>query len=153
MTNKEKFLKLVSEEKSDILTKNKERIIHREQLRESQQIALKVLLRMDELGWNQIKLAEEMGVHPQQISRLLKGKQNVTIETLLKLQHALDIPLLASYYERKNKESEELSLTFHKKCKAIFAQTVQVNNYQPIKNLTYEPKEYAPALCHYELVG
>ena len=49
MTNKEKFLALVSEKDSGTLERNRDRIRNRSMLRESQQIALKVLMKLDEL--------------------------------------------------------------------------------------------------------
>ncbi len=103
MTNKEKFLALVSKEKTDTLEQVKERIDNRAMLRESQKIALKVLLKLDELEWTQRELATKMGVSPQQISKIVSGKENLTIETQVKLQDILDIPILASYYENKSK--------------------------------------------------
>ena len=59
MTNKEKFLSLVTTDDSNTIKKVKERQLNRERLRESQQIALKVLLKLDEMGWSQKKLAEK----------------------------------------------------------------------------------------------
>lgn len=110
MTNKEKFLKLVSKEKTDTLEKNEERIKNRAMLRESQKIALKVLMKLDKLNWSQRDLAEEMGVSPQQINKIVSGKENLSIETQIKLQTILDIPILASYYEDKmNEQKFELS--------------------------------------------
>ncbi len=101
MTNKMKFLKLVSNEESNVLAEIKERINNRAMLRESQKIALKVLMKLDELEWTQRELAIKMGVSPQQISKIVSGKENLTIETQVKLQSILDIPILASYYEYK----------------------------------------------------
>jgi transcriptional regulator with XRE-family HTH domain len=101
MTNKEKFKSLISNEKSNTVTRNKERIKNRARLRESQDIALKVLNKLDALGWSQRKLAEKLNVSPQQVSKILKGKENLTLETQVKLQQVLDIPILASYYEKK----------------------------------------------------
>jgi transcriptional regulator with XRE-family HTH domain len=103
-TNKEKFLDLVSKEKTDSSKKNKERIAKRAMLRESRNIAFKVLERLDELGWKQNKLAEVMEVSAPYVNKLVKGKENFTLETLLKLQKVLNIPILASYYEQ-NKEA------------------------------------------------
>ena len=99
-TKKEIFSSLVSKEKSDTISRNKERIKNRARLRESQQIALKVLTKLDEIGWSQRRLAKEMGVSPQQITKIVKGKENLTLETQVKLQGILDIPILATYYER-----------------------------------------------------
>lgn len=68
-------------------------------LRESQQIAIKVLMKLEELGWAQKDLAREMQVSPQQITKIVSGKENLTIETQIKLQNILKIPILASFYE------------------------------------------------------
>lgn len=111
MTNKEKFLALVSSEKSDTLKRNKERIKNRAMLRESQKIAMKILFKLDELGWKQTDLAREMGVAKQQISKLVSGKENLSIETLIKLQTILDIPIFASYYESKMGQLSEVSIS------------------------------------------
>lgn len=108
MTNKKKLLDLVSNEKTDTLEKNKERIKNRAMLRESQHIAIKVLMKLDELGWSQKYLAKELGVSPQQVSKIVSGKENLTIETQVKLQDILDIPILASYYENQLKEKNTL---------------------------------------------
>lgn len=101
MTNKEKFRSLISNEKSNAVFKNKERIKNRARLRESQDIALKVLNKLDVLGWSQRILAEKLKVTPQQVTKIVKGKENLTLETQVKLQQVLDIPILASYYEKK----------------------------------------------------
>ena len=90
---------------SDAIAKNKERIKHREMLRESRKIALKVLMKLDDLGMKQRELAELMQVSPQQISKIVSGKENLTIETQIKLQNILNIPILASFYENQGAES------------------------------------------------
>ncbi|MBF4515583.1 helix-turn-helix domain-containing protein [Flavobacterium sp. ANB] len=99
MNNKEKFLALVSKEKTNTIAKNRDRIKNREMLRESQKIALKVLDKLEKIRWSQKKLAAEMGVSPQQITKIVKGQENLTLETQIKLQRVLDIPILASYYD------------------------------------------------------
>lgn len=129
MTNKEKFLALVSEEDPGTLERNRERIKNRAILRESQQIALKVLLKLDDLGWSQKDLAEKMGVSPQQISKIVSGKENLTIETQIKLQNILDIPVLASYYEKKTEKLEEQILSFEERIDKLVAQAVFVSNH------------------------
>jgi len=86
MNTNEKFQALVSNEKTDTLARNKERIKNRAMLRESQGIALKVLEKLDQLGWTQKKLAEKLEVSPQQVSKIVSGKENLTIETQVKLQ-------------------------------------------------------------------
>lgn len=75
-------------------------------LRESQKIALKILLRLDELGWSQKDLAAKMQVSPQQVNKIIRGKENLTLETQIKIQEIMDIPVLASYYENKEEKGE-----------------------------------------------
>lgn len=99
-TNKEKFQSLVSSEKTNTAKRNRDRIKNRARLRESQAIAMKVLDKLDELGWSQARLAREMGVSPQQVTKIVRGTENLTLETQVKLQSILNIPILASFYER-----------------------------------------------------
>jgi transcriptional regulator with XRE-family HTH domain len=144
MTNKEKFLNLVSGEDSKTLAEVRKRIKNRAMLRESQQIALKVLMKLDELGWTQKDLANKMGVSPQQITKIVSGKENLTIETQVKLQGILEIPVLASYYESKMAEMERWILTIEKRFEKIVAQTNQVsNNYQATNIIKMQSCDYS----------
>lgn len=104
MSNKEKFKALVSTEKTNTIAKNRARIKSRAMLREAQSIALKVLDRLDELNWSQRELAKQLEVSPQQITKIVSGQENLTLATQTKLQELLDIPILASYYEKKFEE-------------------------------------------------
>lgn len=60
-------------------------------LRHSQRIAVKVLLRMRELKLTQKALAERMGCTQQYVSKIVKGKENMSLDTLSKLEDALGI--------------------------------------------------------------
>jgi ribosome-binding protein aMBF1 (putative translation factor) len=104
MTNKQKFLALASKEATKTLERNNWRIKNREWLKESQEVAFKVLEKLDQLKWSQVDLAKKMEVSPQQIHKIVKGQENLTLVTLKKLQSILDIPVMASYYEDKLKE-------------------------------------------------
>lgn len=99
-TKKDKFKQLVSNETTTTVGKNRNRIKNRAKLREAQQIALKVLTKLDELGWSQRTLATKMGVSPQQITKIVKGTENFTLETQIRLQEILDIPILATYQKQ-----------------------------------------------------
>jgi predicted XRE-type DNA-binding protein len=100
MTNKEKFLTLVSED-----AETEKRIRYREEnslwLRESKSIALKVLLALKEKNMTQKDLAELMRVSPQYVSKLVKGEENLTIDTITKLQESLGIGILVSSAQRQ----------------------------------------------------
>jgi DNA-binding Xre family transcriptional regulator len=61
----------------------------------SGKIALRVLSAIEDIpGMNQRKLAELMGVTPQHISKIVKGQENLTLETIGKLSEALQIELV-----------------------------------------------------------
>ena len=144
MTNKEKFLALVSEQDSGTLERNRDRIRNRSMLRESQQIALKVLMKLDELGWSQKDLAKIMAVTPQQITKIVSGKENLTIETQIKLQNILDIPVLASYYENKMTEKDQWVVTIEKNVVRVEPQVLEnSNNFQATKVLKLVRADYS----------
>lgn len=63
-------------------------------LRYSYAIAVKASSRMRELGLTQQQLAEKMNCTQQHVSNLLKGQVNMTLETLAKLEQALDFDLV-----------------------------------------------------------
>lgn len=144
MTNKEKFLALVSFEETGTLERNNERIRNRAMLRESQGIALKVLMKLDDLAWSQKDLAKALGVTPQQITKIVSGKENLTIETQIKLQNILDIPILASYYENKLNAMNHSIFTIEKRVEKIEIQAFEYcNNYQSTKVMKLERSDYS----------
>ena len=63
-------------------------------LRYSAMIALQVRDRMSQIGMTQVVLAEKLGCTQQHISMLLKGKNNLTLETIAKLEEALDFDII-----------------------------------------------------------
>ena len=104
-TNREKFLALVSDEKDTYtLEKNNWRIANRQWLRVSYDIAFDILEKLDDLGWTQKDLAEKMGVSPQYVNKLVRGSENLTLETIVKLQTILDMPILANYFKEQKQE-------------------------------------------------
>jgi plasmid maintenance system antidote protein VapI len=66
---------------------------NRSWLRKSQRIAVRVLSVLNEKGMQQKELAEAMDVSPQQVSKIVKGKQNLTLETISKLESVLGVKL------------------------------------------------------------
>ncbi len=53
-----------------------------------------MLDRMEALGLTQKAVAERMGCSQQYISRVLKGTENLSIETIAKIESALDLQIL-----------------------------------------------------------
>lgn len=89
---------ILNKYKSNTLSKWKEEAEYRRKnanwLIYSAMIALQVKQRMTEMGVTQVMLAEKLGCTQQHISMLLKGKNNLTLETIAKLEEALEFSIL-----------------------------------------------------------
>ena len=65
-------------------------------LKYSRYITLQVLRAMDEQSTTQVELAKRMGCTQQYVSNLLKGSSNMTLETIARLENALNIDIIKS---------------------------------------------------------
>ena len=68
-------------------------------LRYSQRIAMKMLEKMDEMNLTQKQLAEQMGCSQQYVSKVLKGQENLSLETMSKIEDCLHISILQEELE------------------------------------------------------
>lgn len=95
---KKKTAEFLEAHKSDTPSKWREEAEWRREnwswLRHSQKIAVKVLLQMKKEGLTQKVLAERMNCTQQYVSRILKGKENMSLDTLSRLEDALGISLI-----------------------------------------------------------
>ena len=64
-------------------------------LRHSQSIAVKVLLFMKREQLTQNSMAQQLGCTQQYVSKILKGKENMSLETLTKLEQTMGIQIIA----------------------------------------------------------
>ena len=94
--NKEKFLSLVSNVKTNTVERNQERIRNREMSRVSSSIALKVLNRMDDLGWDNNRLSQELDIPLGFVNKIISGKYNLSLNTLMNIQRTLNIKIIIS---------------------------------------------------------
>lgn len=62
-------------------------------IRYSQKIAMKMLDKMEEMHLNQTQLAERMECSQQYVSKVLRGQENLSIETIVKIEQALNIQI------------------------------------------------------------
>jgi transcriptional regulator with XRE-family HTH domain len=78
--------------------KEKEQVRHRKENREwlrmSQEIALCLHYYLRTSGTTQRELADKMGVSAVYVGKLLKGGENMTLETICKIQKAIDKALV-----------------------------------------------------------
>jgi ribosome-binding protein aMBF1 (putative translation factor) len=91
---KEKLSTLVSDQPSDWKAKAKYRRDNRDWLKKSAAIAVLVLDALKAQNLSQKELAERMSISPQQISKIVKGQENLTLETISNLEIALGIEII-----------------------------------------------------------
>ncbi|MBP7179672.1 MAG: helix-turn-helix transcriptional regulator [Dysgonomonadaceae bacterium] len=101
-TNREKFNKIATSTNTELLEEIAYRNANREWLRRSNRIAAKVLMALKEQKMTQKDLAEKMSVTPQYINKIVKGGENLTTETITKLENILGIAIFADSIRDKN---------------------------------------------------
>lgn len=67
---------------------------NRDWLRKSQQIALNIMTHMEHQGLTQKELAQRMGVSPQYVNKILRGSENLSLDTISKVERVLGIELV-----------------------------------------------------------
>lgn len=90
-----KLSNIASGKPSNWKTQARFRRENREWLKKSAAIAVRVLEVLKAQGLSQKDLAEKMNVSPQQVSKIIKGQENLTLETITNLEHALGIQIIS----------------------------------------------------------
>ena len=101
MKNKKGFEKLIEvavKDPSNWIERSKQIIDNRDWIIKSSKIAVRILQEIDSQKLtsdiSQKMLADKMGVSPQYISKILKGQENLSLETVCKIENALGITLI-----------------------------------------------------------
>jgi transcriptional regulator with XRE-family HTH domain len=89
----ERLKKLVEKEPSKWVEKAKWRIANEKWLDKSAKIALAILRTIRDRNISQKDLAEMLNISPQQVNKILKGQENLTLETIDKFETILGISL------------------------------------------------------------
>jgi transcriptional regulator with XRE-family HTH domain len=127
-----KFKTLVTKEVSPIHEKMAWRRANQEWLDKSKAIAIKVLATLKEKKMNQIQLAALMNVTPQQVNKIVKGQENLSLETIAKIEKALDIQIIAI---PEYKFSQSLMLNNN----TVLQKQYQMQNFELTNNLLVHP--------------
>ena len=98
MENKQKSLgsrlnELSGGKSSTFLQKARERDLNKDWLKKSAYIAFQLMEALDANGMTQKDLATKLGVSQQQVGKWLQGQENMKLDTIAKLENALDIDI------------------------------------------------------------
>jgi transcriptional regulator with XRE-family HTH domain len=89
---------MASQKPSNWIDDAKKRQANKIWAKRSFQIAVRILREIRKQkplnGMTQKRLAEEMGVSPQYINKVIKGEENLTLETIAKIEDVLGVTLI-----------------------------------------------------------
>ena len=91
---KDKISAKTSEKPSNWPQEAEERSAKRGALQHARRVSLLVLRELDKQNLSQVALADKMGVSRQQVTKIVKGQENFTFETIAKLEEALGISII-----------------------------------------------------------
>lgn len=94
--NKEKLANMAKTQSEKEKEQARYRKENREWLRMSQEIALCLHYYLRTSGMTQRELADKMGVSAVYVGKLLKGRENMTLETICKIQKAVEKTLVTA---------------------------------------------------------
>lgn len=94
MSLKDNILRITTQRPSGWLAKAGARQKDAELRKDRMEVCLIVLEELSYRNMSQVQLAKLLEVSPQQVSKLLKGDENFTFDTIHKLQNALGIQIM-----------------------------------------------------------
>lgn len=116
-----------SEKALDMAQRRKE---NKDWLRMSQEIALSLHYYLRKMKMTQKELAEKMGVSPAYVGKLLKGQENLTLETICNLQRMTGWELVSVFRPYEHRE--------------VLASTTMGMSKNIIRSETYCSKQNVP---------
>jgi len=81
-------------------------------LKHSRRIAVRINLFLKSSGMQKQELATLLNVSPQQVSKIIKGRENLTLQTISKIEKALGISLLGLDSNKDKKNNVNLKTKF-----------------------------------------
>jgi len=101
MSLQDKLQKISSPNKSNWVEDTGKELAQNGVRRKARRIALRVLQILKEKNITQTELAQRMGVSRQQVTKIVKGQENITLETIDKIEQALDVTLITVNYQNE----------------------------------------------------
>ena len=146
----EEFFRNLESDNGKTIQNARYRRRNRAWLRKSQHIAIKVYSILKSRGLSQGWLAGELGVSRQQVSKIVRGKENLTLETISKLENVLDTKLISV----PEFQSNETRLAIEEKNVSKFTLRSEGTSYKGSEEVdeleqdiwSPEPPEYSEAV-------
>lgn len=101
----EKLNELANDRSKEVIKKSEELKKNRNWLRMSRMVALALRYYLKKAGIKQNTFADMLGVSPAYVGKLLKGNENLTLETICRIQDILGEDLITIHRPYQNKIS------------------------------------------------
>ena len=95
--NLDKLSEIAKSRSEEAIEKAQRRKAGRGWLRMSQDIALSLRYSLRKMNMKQKEFAEKMGVSPAYVGKLLKGQENLTLESICNIQEVINRDLVSIY--------------------------------------------------------
>ncbi len=103
----EKFAKIVSKTPSVLFQRMQWRLDNDKWLKKSQAIAIQIGDCMDALNMTKQELSDKTNIPLEKINNITKGWEDMTLQTISKLEIALNTKLITMEYDFDNAQKEE----------------------------------------------
>jgi transcriptional regulator with XRE-family HTH domain len=118
------------------------------------ELSLRIVMRLEELGWTKSKLAEELNVTKQYVSKLLRSRENLSITTIFKIQNVLGMKLIEIPKQNKNKERLQITIQLQPETKVRETNTINLNsikysNHKQFNNSKWLKEENLKSKSHF----
>lgn len=110
-------------------------------LDKSAKIAIKVIRALRKINWSQKDLAIELGVSAQQVNKILKGRENLSLKSVSKIEKVLGIELLNVISQAEIQEEVTNEISKQKRIWQKSLKYVQTQNQTSLANELYQVKE------------
>jgi transcriptional regulator with XRE-family HTH domain len=136
-----KLNEVASQKPSGWLDKANERYKESDWLLKSAQIAVKVLVELRQQQLSQKDLAELLSVSPQYINKIVKGKENLSLDTICKIERALNIELISIPYFSSSQVIKAVSYSDYYKERISNPKNIGHLTIEYSKETNYHPQE------------
>ncbi len=145
---KERLDIITAKEPSRWLENAKWREENSDWLENSAKIALKILRELRAKQMSQKELAQQLDVSPQYVNKIVKGQENLTLETISKIENVLEIQLISivGFYTSLRMNVNYISPTYKIPEMKYVLSEVAISSYKNIEHTCVSEQETSDQL-------
>ena len=103
------------------------------------EISHQIAVRLEEKGWSQKELARQLGKQESEVSKILSGRHNITLNTITKIEAIFDEDIIVTPIEACKKYTSTEYITFYIPVYDNYAD--EIPEKYPQANIIFEENE------------